>query len=102
MLATKPSNDTSGLRKAREFTTVINHYTHLFEKLKMIQKMSYERRNVVGLVTDFTTWWWSTYLLLDRVLRLKHSIRKLIFDELYNESRSGKSAIAKCTLDKHD
>jgi hypothetical protein len=36
------------------------------------------------------------------MLRLKDSIRKLIYDEVYDESRPGQSAIAKCTIDKDD
>jgi hypothetical protein len=42
------------------------------------------------------------HLLLDRMLRLKDSVRKLIYDDVYDESHLGQSVIAKCILDKYD
>jgi hypothetical protein len=61
ILATKMMNDEiDALKKAWEFTTVINHPTQLFEKLKRIHTMSNVNINVAGIVTDAITRWWST------------------------------------------
>jgi hypothetical protein len=96
------SDEIDALRKAREFTTVLNHSTQLFEKLKQLQQEDNENANIVGLVNDTVTRWWSTYNLLERMLHLKEPIKKLIYNEIFDDARNDTSILHKCHMHKDD
>jgi hypothetical protein len=96
------SDEIDALRKVREFTTVLNHSTQLFEKLKHLQQEDDENPNIVGLVNGTVTQWWSTYNLLERMLCLKEPIKKHLYNEIFDNTRNDTSILHKCHMIKDD
>jgi hypothetical protein len=96
------SDEIDALRKAREFTTVLNHSTQLFDKLKQLQQEDDENANIVGLVNDTVTRCWSTYNLIERMLRLKEPIKKLLYNEIFDDTQNDTSILHKCHMNKDD
>jgi hypothetical protein len=81
---------------------VLNHSTQLFEKLKQLQQDDDENANIGGLVNDTVTRWWSTYNFLERMLRLKEPIKKLLYNEIFDDTRNDTSILHKCHMGKDD
>jgi hypothetical protein len=97
-----PNDEIEALIIARALVSVLNHSTQVLDKLKEIQVQRNVDENALGLTNDVENGWWSTYIIIDRMLNLKFPIRNLYYEELDDDTRKDVSVLAKCHLTKDD
>jgi hypothetical protein len=74
----------------------------MLDKLKEIQVHMNVDENVLELTHGVVKRWWSTYMMIYCMLKLKSHIRQLYYEELDDETRTDVSVLDKCCLTKDD
>ena len=78
------------LKKARDLVSHIDQSPAAKAKLDSAQKRIFPDRSVLVLIQDVKTRWWSTYMMLERILFLKLAIQNMFEEEFRNREHQNK------------
>ena len=81
------------VKKARDLVSHINSSPLANGKLASAQKNVSPEKRVLVLIQDVKTRWWSTYMMLERILSLKGAIKFMFSEEFRNRDHQDKKTL---------